>query len=66
MSAMTYRPPSAWGMTPAQRLARLRLYLALVAGRKGRMAKQRARYLAETEEIENAAQRDGAKAKEYF
>jgi len=49
-----YLPPSAWGQTSAQRLARLRTYLALVAGRKGRAEEQAARYRAEIEEIENA------------
>lgn len=52
----TFLPPSAWGMTPAQRLARLRTFLALVEGRTGRAAKQRGRYLAEIEEIKNAPQ----------
>ena len=42
-------PPSAWGQTPAQRLARLRRYVELSAGHTGRALEQVKRYQAEIE-----------------
>jgi len=50
--------PSAWGMTPAQRLARLRLFLTIVKGRRGRALEQAARYELEISEIEDAKKTD--------
>lgn len=54
-------PPSAWGMTPEQRLERLYTYFAFVKDSKGVEAEKRERYLIEIEAIENALNKKGAK-----